>query len=487
MWTSSWYIPVFVMYITLFIYASLIDKPKTFSWAPIIFTILLTHLLYQNTNTNIFAQEIAGENFNTLLGNSINKFHPALFYASLLLLINLITLKQSQLQIKFCVSLVTKLKHSYVIQLLTVIIFTLFLGSWWAAQEGSWGGWWNWDASEVFGLLVMLAYLNLAHNHTFKAWSNPNAWKQQLLLRSIILTYVFIQFNFDLVSHNFGTRADYFVDTSHNYLLLISSTIITLYLDKTSTNHVYSRNRLIKNLLTPYVLKWAGLVLYTTIIYILLSSFNVLLNDFLWKIFNINVLNNTVVVEYFSYLTLSTFVIRLWNPQTIVLVYALTSKMTVSCIVILVVLTSWGLNPVFHIGILTFLISSCEEHNHLISYWELFYENISTVDCFDVTDFGNFSITLNNFFIELSNSILTNGLLLETPYNVLWSSSSVENHSFIHPLTDTVSHQILLSGDLITRYAIRVKDIPLVSTFLIATCLFLSAKKLVGSKLIIMF
>jgi cytochrome c biogenesis factor len=45
-----------------------------------------------------------------------------------------------------------------------LIIITLFMGSWWALQEGSWGGWWNWDPSEVFGLLFLLAYLYLIHN-----------------------------------------------------------------------------------------------------------------------------------------------------------------------------------------------------------------------------------------------------------------------------------------------------------------------------------
>lgn len=487
LWTSSWYIPLFVLFITFFTYVVLVDAPKTLTWLVTIFLILLTHSLYQNTNTNVFTQEIAGENFNTLLGNSINKFHPALFYFSLLLLVNLIILKQSRLSMRFGNSLVIKSRHLCIVQLLTVIIFTLFLGSWWAAQEGSWGGWWNWDASEVFGLLVMLAYLNLSHNHVLKSWSNTNSWKHQLLLKGIILTYVFIQFNFDLVSHNFGTRVDHFIDTSHNFLFLIFLIVVTFYLDKLNFSYIYAYNKLIRSSLTPYVLKWVEFVLYATLIYVLVSSFNVLLNDFLWKILHINVLNNTVVVEYFSYLTLSTFIVRLWSPQIVPLIYTLVVWMTVSSVIILLLATSWGLNSIFHMSILAFLISACEEHNHLLSCWELLYESTSIGDYINVTDFGNFAITLNNFFVELSTSTLNNGLLLETPYNVFWSSSSAENHSFTHPLTDVTSHQILLSGDLITRYAICVKDTPLVSTSLITICLFVFAKKLIGSKRIIIF
>ena len=49
----------------------------------------------------------------------------------------------------------------YLITYSIILTITLYFGGWWALQEGSWGGWWNWDASEVLGLITLL-YLILA-------------------------------------------------------------------------------------------------------------------------------------------------------------------------------------------------------------------------------------------------------------------------------------------------------------------------------------
>ena len=35
------------------------------------------------------------------------------------------------------------------------------MGGLWAYQEGSWGGWWDWDISEVFGLFIYLVFSTL--------------------------------------------------------------------------------------------------------------------------------------------------------------------------------------------------------------------------------------------------------------------------------------------------------------------------------------
>lgn len=41
---------------------------------------------------------------------------------------------------------------------------TLFLGGWWAFQEFTWGGWWNWDGVEV-PLLLLSLYVTLIKFH----------------------------------------------------------------------------------------------------------------------------------------------------------------------------------------------------------------------------------------------------------------------------------------------------------------------------------
>ena len=57
---------------------------------PLIYTGLLFILIslshsYQNLTPHYYTNDFMGENFNTLLSNSINKFHPALFYLTLVL------------------------------------------------------------------------------------------------------------------------------------------------------------------------------------------------------------------------------------------------------------------------------------------------------------------------------------------------------------------------------------------------------------------
>jgi len=100
-----------------------------------ILQILLIH--YQNLNPHFYLNDILGEQFNILLSNSINKFHPALFYISLLLIT--VSYPNSLYLPKLRYSLKRDYREfTYFTNKLTrIIIFTLFLGSWWALQEGS--------------------------------------------------------------------------------------------------------------------------------------------------------------------------------------------------------------------------------------------------------------------------------------------------------------------------------------------------------------
>ena len=84
------------------------------------------------------------------------------------------------------------------------------LGGWWALQEGTWGGWWNWDASEVLGLLILiLAYVEVHSNYNYYLESRKQE-RVILFLLLILLSYYFIQLNFELTSHSFGTRFNHF-------------------------------------------------------------------------------------------------------------------------------------------------------------------------------------------------------------------------------------------------------------------------------------
>jgi len=93
-----------------------------------------------------------------------------------------------------------------------LITIALYLGSWWALQEGSWGGWWNWDASEFFGLLIFYYLILSVHR--------PDLVKSLLLLVNFLLKtqyllvifFLLLQLNFNVISHNFGFRSTKFLN-----------------------------------------------------------------------------------------------------------------------------------------------------------------------------------------------------------------------------------------------------------------------------------
>ena len=148
------------------------------------------------------------ELLNSLLQNSINKFHPALLYTSLLWLI-ILRLYPGKGLFYFTDICGTYGRSFY---LLVVLIYTMWLGSWWALQEGSWGGWWDWDPSEVFGLVIILIYLSVIHALKNFIHKYKYQFYFTIIMNGLLIVYVLIQLNFDAVSHNFGTRTNLFIN-----------------------------------------------------------------------------------------------------------------------------------------------------------------------------------------------------------------------------------------------------------------------------------
>jgi len=183
--------------------------------------------------------------------------------------------------------------------------FALFLGSWWAFQEGTWGGWWNWDPSEVLGLLVLLTILLISH----KPQNYLNIWsllqKTFVGVMLFIWVYFFTQLNFDLVSHNFGNRFTFFFVNTLFYLdmLVLLTLNLTLFrlvnfgLTKSLKLSRITNERFEGNLAWP-------LVLTTTWTLLVLGSFHSLFNYFLWQYLGVNFWNFTTNYELFYYTTI---------------------------------------------------------------------------------------------------------------------------------------------------------------------------------------
>lgn len=160
---------------------------------------------------------------NLLLTNTLNKYHPFIFYSSLtlscwMIIFFLNTFYKHQ---NFPLNLGLNQIVSCSFTVISTSLGTLMLGSWWALQEGTWGGWWNWDSSEVFGLLPFLFLIRFYHIPL----QDYSAWRVYIYLvvslSVTILFYLMLQLNFDFISHNFGSKFFFFFNSNTMSLLVL--------------------------------------------------------------------------------------------------------------------------------------------------------------------------------------------------------------------------------------------------------------------------
>ena len=294
-WTTLTYLgPFFLLQLCLgFVYLS---SRHT------IYLLLLVTLYLVEVNDFLFSNLILGVtplnywDFNNLLTNNLNKYHPHIFYISsisLLLMLSFERIYGNFQELRFTTPYLHTLISNFVYFMGIVNAFALFLGSWWAFQEGTWGGWWNWDPSEVLGLLVLLTAVLTIHHFSGNLHVNSLLTKVTIGVYCFILTYFFTQLNFDLVSHNFGNRFTFFFTNTMFYLeavtfwgiLVLGCTLIffkrTLQYTHYQHNQTYLESQLVLSVTLSLLWSW-----------VVLTSFTPLVNYFFWQYFHINVFNN---------------------------------------------------------------------------------------------------------------------------------------------------------------------------------------------------
>lgn len=317
---------------------------------------------------------------NTLLSNSLNKYHPfILYFSSFLCLLNLSLLYQvGTTPMKYNLNkwFARFIDLNYLI--FTINFSALALGSWWALQEGTWGGWWNWDASEVLGLLVLLSTLWVIHSR----WTLVNFIKGSelgfLILSGVLLSYYTLQLNFELTSHSFGSRFTYFFN---NNLFLLEVFVILFVHALFQIGHKRQlRTRLLVGL-TDIPLRWATLsVSRAAIIWfgilvgliLLVSSFLPLLNYFFWRYLKVNSFNSYILIEFWVYfisfsLTLLSLARLTWFSYTALI--ALWFQLDFLLVLLLSVRVLWGRVQLFHILTFSFLVINIWSYQFQLVWW----------------------------------------------------------------------------------------------------------------------
>lgn len=184
---------------------------------------------------------------NSLLLNLLNRYHPFIFYTSVVLIMYIVSLfmmLSTSLLNQFLINSVAHTTEFKVILVVFLNWLALWLGGWWAFQEGTWGGWWNSDISEMLGLLITLIGLVYLHVRIPHLKLRSVTLFLYVCLASFLCVYYFIQINYELTSHNFGSRFFFFFNNNLLLLellfILVSSIMATLISGiKYSTSNSY--------------------------------------------------------------------------------------------------------------------------------------------------------------------------------------------------------------------------------------------------------
>ena len=315
-WTNLTYLPLFFFTVVLlFLLGS--NRSLYSVWSMFFVLMYVAYPLelvdYLALNVHYDTSTYGGYGLNTLLTNTMNRYHPFIFYVSVSLLALAIsyahTLRGSLVPFMSSTFTAIQLKVSW--SALIINLSALWMGSWWALQEGTWGGWWNWDASETFGLAISLLILWATHSRSSISDRAILSVKSMLSLYFITLSYYFIQLNFDLTSHNFGAKFFFFFNNNLFFLeaLALALALIVFNLLYVSWNSwkVYLFNLKLATYTSPNF--WSvKLVASALALLWIIWSYRPLINYFLWNFAEINVVNFELSLQPANFLAL----ILLW-------------------------------------------------------------------------------------------------------------------------------------------------------------------------------
>ena len=402
-WTSLWYLFFFFCLLVL----CFITFCKKFlhnniflliTFFILINVVIYTEVLHNNIlNTNIY---VNGEQVNILLKNSVNKIHPFLLYSSTAIFfvsfignMNLYVPKKFYLNKSTTLISVSTLKCS-----LIYIIVALYLGSWWALQEGSWGGWWNWDASEVFGLVIL--YWILIIFHVRKNLINNSFHNSlRLGLYFLLIYFLLLQVNFSLISHNFGFRTVKFLNPElllFSFLILFVIRYALLSYKIKCVTHTFSL-ALPKFIHTWICNQFILMSIVYSIIFTLVSSLIQSLLNFKFLFVFLNFMK-LLVLLFFS------FFVNMFQPHLLLLLFFV--KIGSSYLYMWFCLISSKLankNYLFHyILLVSMLVNLIYKHSTINDIIFVTYENIN-----NNTDFITFSTHDVELFLNFFSNTTT--------------------------------------------------------------------------------
>lgn len=469
-WTSFWYIPTLILLLLVF-YVYTRDFRLSILYKVLVSTSIL--FLYEVLDYWLMSIKeydlfICSDNINILLLNSINKYHPLVFYysallsavfSSIILYFNIYTCR-----IVFAGGSLMYKIADYISFNFILINFTLFLGSWWALQEGSWGGWWNWDPSEVFGMVIMLFIIVSMHYYSRGNFGNSYRYSFMSYFILSLLLYIFIQLNFNLVSHNFGIRGSQFVNTVQFFSLIFLVLILK------SVSFIKSFNLSLKyfiigmgtGVVRVFLLgqKSTMYIFYSCLTFlIILLSFYPLINDFLWKLNSASVLNIPInFPNLVTFIIIYTYLAFFMYMPYYLMVFIYSSILGISYMSIVPILYTVGFVGAIHTGVLMILVYNFINYNKVLVTWS-FGVMSNYVDCLGSIKYSYNTVpsTLNNT-LELRNLIYENFNICSNSIVTYTESTSPDNNLMYLISSGPYLLQVLIGGFFYNTFYINVID-----------------------------
>jgi cytochrome c biogenesis factor len=358
------------------------------------FLIILNLFVFLNVNFNTQVNfNMLTDKSNFLLSNSINKYHPLLLHVSLnYVLLNYIKCYKSVDNNKD----ITLLYTTVLVNILVFYncLFTMLLGSWWAYQEGSWGGWWAWDPSEVMGLLLLLILIFMFHISNKASRAASLGFTFRLLALLLALVYFCLQSNFAITSHNFGfqNESNFFLKTYYCCaIVLLYGLLLTLFYNNFTLINTSKLLHYLKNTTFKY-----HILLIVTVTTIALLP---LLTDILWKLFTINFINFSPNYSDLLNLTMLTLLVYFNSYPNLIFIFicvipqwTFLAPFYFYLLLSIVVKLYFSLFSALHKLFLSLILLAIISSNYYFSSWLNFITSVNAIFLSDSATFYNLQL-----------------------------------------------------------------------------------------------
>jgi cytochrome c biogenesis factor len=470
-WTQFFVLPLlFILLIT--IYNSLFSKTKN-SFKNYLNTYILILIVwwindYYNINQTLtpFLKNIEYF-YNNLLNNPLNKYHPMFFFSSYIYFISIFKYSNVFLNIRNIHTFKNKTFSNKINVYWLIILNSLYLGSWWAVQEGSWGGWWNWDASEVFGLIILTFMLILLHKiitpnqliHNFNIY---------IYLILTIFIYLSLQMSYTLTSHNFGLSIiSYgYVNTTFTTLLILNTLLFinTFNYLKDTCKYTYIINNTKIKCIKTNTLGYRYLMIITLTYFLLciyIISFIPIFNNILWTSLNTNLINTVINLFNLKTYLLIVLILLISNLNTLLItIYTLnTTSITMYIIPITQYLYKTSLLSKFlhKVIIIPILVIIFFSYVTTFMSWELTTNStINTTNIYSRSTFRT-NLTFENSYIL--NTLYSNKFSnVNNPTSFFWFTNNLDTQFFELTLDTNVLKQVIYNHTYLYSFKATVID-----------------------------